>query len=517
MNRVKQPNILFIMADQMAAAPLPMYGGKVVQAPHLQSLAGQGVVFDNAYCNSPICAPSRFSMLSSRLPTRIGAFDNASEFPASVPTLAHYLCDAGYHTALVGKMHFIGPDQLHGYEERLVTDIYPADFSWTPNWLAGPADKPSGINLRNVTQAGQCVRSLQLDYDDEVAFFARQKLYDLARRDNERPFFLTVSFSHPHPPFTITADYWNRYAHDAIDMPLVPPIPVHQRDALSQWLHVSHGADTTPITADQVRNARHAYYGMISYIDDQIGMLLDTLQDCDLAENTVVVFTADHGEMLGERGMWYKQNFFEPSVRVPLLIRGACDSRVPAGKRVSQPVALVDLMPTLLALAGGEPEYVDPIDGRSLLELLRNEETGAGSCPVISEYTDMGVIAPARMARDGVYKLIYTHGYPLQLYHLETDPQEMRNLANDPAHDNARQRLLQVVLHHWNPDALYQDILASQKRRLFLKRVAAASGRFPDWSYQADRDDTRRFVRANGAAGAKAKARFPFVPSDTGS
>src|SRR6187549_28719 len=182
----RQPNILFVMADQMAAAPLPCYGGKVVKAPNLQALAQEGVVFDAAYCNSPICAPSRFSMLSGRLPTAIGAYDNAAEFPASVPTLMHYLGAAGYRTILAGKMHFIGPDQLHGFAERLTTDIYPADFAWTPDWRAGPADKPSGISMRNVAEAGVCVRSLQMDYDDEVEHFAIQRLYDLAR-EPERP------------------------------------------------------------------------------------------------------------------------------------------------------------------------------------------------------------------------------------------------------------------------------------------------------------------------------------------
>src|SRR5690606_20161114 len=118
---------------------------RVVRSPNMARLAAEGVVFDAAYCNSPICAPSRFSMLSGRLPTAIDAFDNAAEFPASIPTLAHYLVAAGYSTILSGKMHFVGPDQLHGFEERLVTDIYPADFAWTPDWHAGAADRPSGI------------------------------------------------------------------------------------------------------------------------------------------------------------------------------------------------------------------------------------------------------------------------------------------------------------------------------------------------------------------------------------
>ncbi|RYY68050.1 MAG: choline-sulfatase, partial [Comamonadaceae bacterium] len=316
-----QPDILFIQVDQMAAAPLPLYGGQQVLAPHLQALAAGGTVFDAAYCNSPICAPSRFSMMTGRLPTAIGAYDNASELPAATPTLAHFLARAGYQTILAGKMHFIGPDQLHGFAERLTTDIYPADFAWTPNWAAGPRDKPSGISMVNVLQAGTCVRSLQMDYDDEVEHLAVQRLYDLAREPNRKPFFLAASFSHPHPPYTAGHEWWDRYRHEDIDMPAVPPIPLAQRDVHSQWLHASHSADVQPVSDAQVRNARHAYYANISYIDDKVGRLLRTLQECGMADDTIVVFTSDHGEMLGERGMFYKQTFFEPSVRVPLVVR----------------------------------------------------------------------------------------------------------------------------------------------------------------------------------------------------
>lgn len=513
-NRKATPNIILIMADQMAAGPLPAYGGKVVKSPHLDRLAEQGVVFDNAYCNSPICAPSRFSMLSGRLPTSIGAFDNASEFAASVPTLAHYLCAAGYRTILAGKMHFIGPDQLHGYEERLVTDIYPADFAWTPNWLAGPRDRPSGISMRNVTQAGLCVRSLQMDYDDEVEFWANQKLYDLAREPEQKPFFMTVSFSHPHPPFTIGTAHWGRYRDDEIDLPAVAPIPVAERDIHSQWLHASHGADLQTITETHLRNARHAYYGMISYVDDKVGRLLSTLRECNMRDNTVVIFTSDHGEMLGERGMWYKQSFFEPSVRVPLIVSAPGADSATRGRHVETPVSLVDLMPTLVDLTGATPEWADAIDGTSFAPLIAGHASGPDDRQVVAEYTDMGVIAPARMIRRGDFKLIYTHGHPAQLYNLRNDPQELRNLSGQSDLASLEADLLNRLLAQWDPEAVYQQILGSQRRRLFLKEVAKRSGRFPDWSYQAARDDSRRFVRANGAAGAKARARFPFVPPE---
>lgn len=503
---MKRPNFLVLMADQMAAQALPFYGHQLVRAPAMAKLAATGVVFDAAYCNSPICAPSRFSMLSGQLPTTIGAYDNAAEFPASVPTLMHYLVAAGYRTVLSGKMHFIGPDQLHGFEERLTTDIYPADFAWTPNWLAGPTDKPSGISMRNVTEAGVCVRSLQMDYDDEVEHFAAQKLYDLARDEDRAPFFMTVSFSHPHPPYTTSREHWERLRHEDIDMPRVPPIAWEKRDIHSRWLYDSHGMADQEITADHVRNARHAYYGNIEYLDDKIGRLVTALDACGMREDTIVIVLADHGEMLGERGMWYKQNFFEGSARVPLVFNAPARF---APRRVASVVSLVDLLPTLCELAGAMPEgWADPIEGSSFAALL----SGEGEQPqrrAICEYTDMGVIAPSRMIRRGRHKLIYTHGHGDQLYDIVSDPDELQNLTGRAEVREIEGALHAELLADWNPEAVHAAVLASQRRRLFIKAARSASPRHADWSYQASRDDTKRFVRASGAAGAKARARFP--------
>ncbi|RMF04312.1 MAG: choline-sulfatase, partial [Chloroflexi bacterium] len=231
------PNILFIMTDQLTARALPFYGHPTVKTPHLFAMAESGVVFENAYCNSPLCAPSRASMMTGQLPSRIGAFDNAAPFAADVPTLAHHLRAQGYHTCLSGKMHFVGPDQLHGFEERLTTDIYPSDFGWTPDW-ENFETRPSWYhNMLSVVQAGPCQTSNQLDFDEEVAFQSTRKIFDLARRPDDRPFFLLASFTHPHDPFAITPEYWNRYDPAEIDDPAVPPLPVDRLDPHSRRLH----------------------------------------------------------------------------------------------------------------------------------------------------------------------------------------------------------------------------------------------------------------------------------------
>lgn len=507
----RRPNILLIMADQLAAPALPVYGNRVVDAPNLEALAARSVVFDAAYCNSPICVPSRSSMMSGRMPTEIGVYDNAAELTASIPTLCHYLCAMGYRTILSGKMHFIGPDQMHGYEERLTTDIYPSDFSWIPNWANGPRDRPSGISMQGVIQAGPCVRSLQMDYDDEVEFHALRRIYDLARGGDERPFFLTVSFSHPHPPFTIHSNYWNRYEDREINDPTVAPIPVEERDAQSQWLHSSHLADRQIVTKEHTRAARRAYYGMISYIDDKIGRLIYALEEAGLSDDTIVIFCSDHGEMLGERGMWYKQTFYEWSVRVPLLM--AWPDRLEP-RRTAEVVSLVDLLPTLIDLAsdGDPPEPADPLAGTSMRQLLLEGADSAWPDTVISEYTDMGVTAPCRMIRSGRYKYIYVHGHSPSLYDLEADPDELSNLHGRPEFAEVEDDLRGRLLEGWDPERVQAAVLASQRRRLFIKEATLRSGAYPNWSFQVNRDDPRRYVRGAGASNAKAAARFPFVP-----
>ena len=212
----KRPNILFVMCDQMAPGFLPIHGHPVVKAPHIEALAERGVVFESAYCASPLCAPSRFAMMAGRRPSGIGAWDNAADFAADVPTFAHYLRDAGYRTALSGKMHFCGPDQLHGFEERLTTDIYPADYGWTPDWER-PEERPSWYhNMLSVIQAGPCLRSNQLDFDEETVYAARRFLFDTARGTDERPFCLVVSMTHPHDPYAILPEYWERYREEDI-------------------------------------------------------------------------------------------------------------------------------------------------------------------------------------------------------------------------------------------------------------------------------------------------------------
>ena len=387
---MRKPNILFVMADQLSAPVLPFHGNPVVKAPHLQALAERSAVFENAYCNFPLCAPARFSLLAGQFATRIGAFDNACEFQAATPTLPYYLAQQGYKTILSGKMHFVGPDQKHGFQERLTTDIYPADFGWVADWTEGEFSFYSpGHNLSTVDESGSCFRSLQLDFDEEVEAKAIQRLYDLAREDDQ-PFFMCVSYTHPHPPYHILPEYLDRYSPEEINLPIVGDMPMQERDKLSQWVQYSHGLNDKGATDEQVRRARHAYYAMVSYIDDKVGRLLETLKRAGFDDNTIVVVTSDHGDMLGERGMWFKRVFFDWSAKVPLLV---FDPRAPKPRRIAEPVSHVDLLPTLVdyATEGKAPAWVEPIDGRSLVPLVATGDD-SGEAEAFVEYNRKSVV-----------------------------------------------------------------------------------------------------------------------------
>ena len=204
-------------------AGCPPYGHSIVQAPHLSALAEAGTVFESAYTAFPLCAPARAAMLTGRYASRVGVYDNAAEFRAGAPTVVHALRAAGYHTAVSGKMHFVGPDQLHGFEDRLTTDIYPADVDWTPDWSRPLEDPlPWYHTMESVLAPGICAASMQTDYDDEVAFQAVRKLYEIARHRADQPYFLFVSFTNPHDPWEIPQRFWDRYRRDDIDDPAVP-------------------------------------------------------------------------------------------------------------------------------------------------------------------------------------------------------------------------------------------------------------------------------------------------------
>ncbi len=482
----RKPNILIVMVDQLNGTLFPDGPAEWLHTPHLKRLAARSARFATTYSASPLCAPGRASFMSGQLPRRTRVYDNAAEFCSDIPTYAHHLRRAGYRTTLSGKMHFVGPDQLHGFEERLTTDIYPADFGWTPDYRK-PGERIDWWyhNLGSVTGAGVAEITNQLEYDDDVAHQAVQKLYDLSRGADDRPWCLTVSFTHPHDPFVARRRYWDLYEECGHLLPERAAIAYGDQDAHSRRLMDSCDWRNFTITEEHIRRARRGYFANISYIDDKIGEILAVLEAT--RQEAIVVFTSDHGEMLGERGLWFKMNFFEGSARVPLMI--AAPGLAPA--RVDVPASTLDVVPTLAALAGISLDEVLPwTDGHNLLPVAR----GAARGPVPMEYAAEGSIAPLVCLRDGAWKYQACTADPDLLFNLDTDPEERHNLAADPAHAATLARLREAATARWDLAAYDAEVRQSQARRWVVYEALRNGAYFP-WDFQPLRAASERYMR----------------------
>ena len=482
-----QPNILIFMVDQLNGTLFPDGPADWLHTPNLKRLAERSVKFTNAYTASPLCAPARASFMSGQLPSLTRVYDNAAEFSAEIPTYAHHLRRAGYHTCLSGKMHFVGPDQLHGFEERLTTDIYPADFGWTPDYRK-PGERIDWWyhNMGSVTGAGVAEITNQLEYDDDVAFQATQKVYEYARGKDARPWCLTVSFTHPHDPYVARKKYWDLYEDCAHLLPQVGDLGYDNQDPHSQRIFDANDWRSFDLTDDNIQRSRRAYFANISYLDDKIGEVLEALEST--RQEAVIVFVSDHGDMLGERGLWFKMSFYEGSARVPLMM---CAPDI-APRTVTEPMSTIDLCPTLCDLAGVSMEEVAPwTEGTSLLPFARGTVRTA---PVAMEYAAEASYAPMVALRYGPWKYTRCTLDPEQLFNLDDDPHELRNLADVPAHQGTLTSLRHKSETRWDLARFDAEVRASQARRWVVYEALREGGYYP-WDYQPLRRASERYMR----------------------
>jgi choline-sulfatase len=455
----RRPNLLFLFSDQHAQKIAGCYGDPVALTPNLDRLAARGVIFDQAYCPSPICVPSRMSLLTGRHPYAQECWTNDDGLASDRPTLAHALGAAGYEPALVGRLHSIGPDQLHGYVHREVGDH-------SPNWIGVPRHDMGALADTNepdpasVERSGPGQSAYELK-DVDVTAAACTYLGALgARRGDaaDRPFCLTVGFMLPHPPYVARPEDYVRHA-GRVDPPALPaPAPGREHPWLAWWRQ-NRGLDR--VRPDAVLRARTAYYGLVTRLDLFIGEILAALESSGLAEDTLVVYSTDHGDQLGERGLFWKHTFYDESVKVPLIL--AWPGRLPAGERRAQVVNLVDLTATLLDALGAPP--LPHAQGRSFLAAARDgraawdDETYSEYCTDAVPAWTGGMAVQQRMVRRGRWKLVYYHGYRPQLFDLESDPHELRDLAEDARHGAVRDALVPKVLAGWDPDRIRQRML----------------------------------------------------------
>ena len=455
----RPPNVLVIMSDEHDPAVMGNSGHPLVQTPNLDRLAAAGTVFDSAYCNSPICVPSRMAFLTGNYCHRIGVWDLGSPLRAEIPTFGHYFTAAGYETVLCGRTHMAGDDRLHGFGTRLFDDMH----SWRSRTAPRRTPEARRGSNSHVTECGPG-RGAWYDYDTTVADLSTRFLQAKAAHPAaERPWLLYSGLMYPHFPLTCPPEYYRRYDPEA-----VTPADLRGETLEDQHpaiRHLRYCFRNEQIVPERIqRMALASYYGLVTLVDDLVGAMLEVIDHSPLRDNTVVLYVSDHGEMAGQHGIWQKQCFYEASVRTPMILRMP---RGPGGQRIRAHVSLVDVLPTLLELAG--IEIPSGLPGASLAHLQPDE--GDADRAVFSEYHAQGMLQGGYMIRRGDWKYNYYVGHQPQLFDLNEDPGEFHDLAADPRYASVRASLHRELLNIADPEQVSKQALRDQERRLCDRRA----------------------------------------------
>ena len=468
-------NVLFIMSDEHSREVAGCYGNSIVRTPHIDALAARGVVFENAYCNSPICVPSRASLATGDYVHRIGYWDSAAAYDGRVPSWHHRVRDAGHDMVSIGKLHYRGASDDNGMSEVL-HPIYIVDGIGDTHGLLRRDKRVREVARELATEAGRGT-SPYTRFDMEVADATVRWLRERRDREDGKPWVLFSSMVSPHYPLIAPDEFYDRYAgvdlpwprlYDEADRPDHPVI-AHYRET---WNYDDF------FDADRLRAGLTAYYGLCSFLDFQIGRILAALEESGFAEDTLVIYTSDHGESLGNRGLWGKSVMYEESSGVPLVMAGP---GVAAGQRCVTPVSLVDIYPTVVESACGALDARErALPGANLITLAREQPADR---VVFSELHDDGSTTGEFMVRRGNWKLVHYVGYPPQLFDLAADPFEEVDFAGRPETADVQSRLYDELHGIVDPDAVNRLAFADQQARIeSLGGVEAILSR-PDFNF----------------------------------
>ena len=457
---MKPRNMLFIMSDEHNPRVLGCGGHPIIQTPNLDRLAVRGVRFTDAYCNSPICVPSRASFHTGRHVHDIRFWDNAIAYDGTVPTWGHRLREAGHRVESIGKLHFKSGENDNGFTKEHIP-LHIVDGVGDPLGMLRDPPQPRRAALSLAADAGRSNSSYQ-DYDQNITESAVAWLRERAAKPDDKPWCLFVSLVCPHFPLKSRAEWYDRYPHDKVPWPAMyaeaerPRHPYVEAMRASQVYDKGFGGDPA-----KVRQAIAAYFGMVTFVDDNVGKLVKALEDVGLAGNTRVVYTSDHGDNLGTRGLWGKSNMYEESVGVPMIMAGP---DVPEGVVCREPVTLVDAFPTITQCVGVTPLEVDAaLPGASLLDVVSGK---AERRTVMSEYHAAGSATAVFMIRHGRFKYIHYVGMPPQLFDLEADPYETRDLADDPGFCGVVGQCEALLRKIVDPEAADKQARADQAARI---------------------------------------------------
>jgi len=457
---MRSTNLLIIMSDEHNPKVMGCAGHPIVMTPNIDALAARGTMFTSAYTTCPVCVPARAAFATGKYVHQIGFWDNADAYDGSIPSWHHQLRDRGHRVVSIGKLHCRGHEgDDNGLSEEIIPmniiegkgdlmglvrkDLPERGLSWKIAKLAGPGETPYTA------------------YDREITTRAQIWLREEAPRYRDQPWVLFVSFVCPHFPLVAPADFYYQYPLGQMPLPKQyasneRPDHPYLRDYSGSFAYDRY------FDPDKLKKALAAYYGLCSFVDDNVGRVIRTLDAVGLADSTRILYTSDHGDNLGARGLWGKSTLYEEVAGVPLIIAGA---DVPQGTRVSTPASHVDTYPFIMACAGEDrPAMYEGHPGVSLLALARGERPDRN---VLSEYHGMGSTTGAFMIRHGCYKYVHYVAYRPQLFDLERDPEELRDLAGDPEYSRALEECRARLYAICNPAEV--DARAKQRQGELLE------------------------------------------------
>jgi len=411
------------MSDEHNPKILGRAGHPIIETPHLDSLIDRGTYFKNTYTTSPVCIPARAGFACGKYINQIGFWDNADAYDGSIPSWHHIVREKGYNVTSIGKLHFRDYEEDHGFTEEQI----PMHILGGKGDLLGLIrdDLPRRGGSKKMAALAGPGESQYTFYDKEICSKAQIWLREKALKEN-KPWVLFVSFVAPHFPLTAPPEHFYKYWGRDLPMPLLyareeRPKHPYLEDYRNSFCYDDYFEDT-----DQVKRALCGYFGLVSYLDENIGKILNTLNEVGLAENTNILYTSDHGDNLGARGLWGKSTMFEEIAGVPLIMAGP---DVPKGIQIQDSVSHVDCFPTILQGVGIDFQSVkDDHPGVSLFDIANGHKPDR---TVISEYHGMGTTTGAYALRNGKWKYVYYPKYPAQLFDLENDPNEILDLGQD--------------------------------------------------------------------------------------
>ncbi len=443
---MSKPNFLVIMSDQHNPHIMGCAHDPIVRTPNLDRLAGQGMLFSRNYCAGPLCVPSRMSFVTGRHPCDLRIWTNGGVLPSTTPTFAHCLNAAGYDTVLCGRMHFVGQDQNHGFGQRLLGDVSgamrngPKGEMFEGVWSNRGCGQNYQSLLDDAVGPGKATYEI---YDEDVTARACGWLGERAVSGTDTPFCLVVGLLLPHNPYVCSRELFDEYVARLPAEP--PPRPEPGEHPAVQALKAAR--EPGRVTPEQARRAKAAYYGLVTTLDRGVGRIVDTLRQSRLGPDTLVLYTSDHGDLCGEHALWWKDSFYEGSVRVPMI--WSCPGTIPAGTSSPAVTSLLDVGATLADFAGVEPTPGNR--GHSLRTLLTTGKTPNDWPHTAFAETLANGQRPARMFCSGRWKLNVYHGYDtVQLFDLEADPDEQHDRGTDPACREIRESLLARATEEWD-------------------------------------------------------------------